>query len=437
MEDALLGAIRTWNPWWAASWRFPSSWVPRTTLGDIIASMKVRHIKDIIGVRRCGKTTLVFQVIKGLIDDGIPPEQIVFLNFNDVVVKSTGFHELEKAIYVAAPDVMYLFLDEVQEKPGWQQWVVGFYDTSRFKHIFVTGSTASLITEDVGRLLTGRHLTFRLLPFSFREALVANGWDDFDPAAIKRSLPRINGYLERYLAQGGFPETHNSDPLVTRQILTLLFGDIIARDIASRHAVDVAKLTAVAQYTMTNFTREFSMRKIANALAVHVDTVEKYLAYLEQSFMVFTLPLFSYKQLRQFHENKKFYVVDNGLRNQVAFKTTRDLGKMAENVVFLALKQEGAEMYYWKDDKHEVDFLVTSGANVRSIIQVCWDPSEKGIREREIAGIVAAARLFGLPEGMILDRDAEAEETRDGITIHFVPIATWLLDPARAGRGLK
>lgn len=427
MEDSLPMAIRAWNPWWSKAWVFPEAWVPRAMLRDLIAVLDTRHVKDIIGVRRCGKTTLVFQVIRHLIEDSIPPERIVFLNFADLVIRGVDFTALMNAVYVVAPDVECLFLDEVQEKPGWERLVLKFHETGRFRHVFVTGSNASLLSDDVGRLLTGRHLSFVLFPFSFKEFLLARGWEKFDTATIKKEVSRLNGILETYLLRGGFPEARDTDPLVRRQVLTNLFGDIIARDIASRHVVDVEKINALAQYAMTNFTREFSLRRVASALRIHVDTVDKYLQYLEQSFMIFKLPLFSYKQLRQFHQNKKFYAIDNGLRDHVAFKTTGDMGRMAENVVFLALKRRGAEIYYWKDGNHEVDFLVTKGAAVQMLIQVSWDISSNKTRTREISGIVAAAKTLKVSGGILLNRDVEGVEMHEGIKVELIPISTWLI----------
>jgi predicted AAA+ superfamily ATPase len=422
-------AIREWNPWWFSSWSFPVVWISRDLLQDLVKALDMPHVKDIIGVRRCGKTTLAFQLVKYLVDSAVPPPNIVFLNFNDVVINAVDFQVLEKAINAIAPGMEYLFLDEVQEKAGWERWVVTLYDTHRVKQIFVTGSTSSLISVDIGRLLTGRHLTLQLFPFSFKETLQAEDWNGFEQAYLKKELNRLNGYLERFLLQGGFPEARGKDVLVARQVASSLFDDILAKDIASRAPVEFDKLRSLAQYTMTNFTREFSAGKVAKALNMHVVTVERYINLLEQCFAIFSLRLFSFKQLHQFHEARKFYAIDTGLRNHVAFQTTIDIGRMAENAVFLALKRSGAEIYYWKDGKHEADFLVTNGADVHSVVQVSWDITSAETRKREIDGIIVAAKTFGLETGTLLNRDVEGEEIIDGIKISFVPIATWLLSP--------
>ncbi len=169
MNEALPTAIRAWNPWWAGVWNFPAKLVPRVVFQTLKSTIVMPHVKDIIGVRRSGKTTLLFQVIRDLIEDKVPPERVVFLNFNDVVINSVDFTTLLKSIYVVAPEFEYLFLDEVQEKQGWERWVTMLYETKKAKNIFVTGSTAALLSEDIGRLLTGRHVSFILFPFSFKE----------------------------------------------------------------------------------------------------------------------------------------------------------------------------------------------------------------------------------------------------------------------------
>jgi predicted AAA+ superfamily ATPase len=424
--DDLISAIRGWNPWWIQAWTFPPT-IYRELTGKIESVSEATHIKDIIGIRRSGKSTVMAQLIESRVKGGNSPDSMMLINFEDPVIKAASFMDLQNSIFLINPDVTSLFLDEIQEKSGWEQWVRAIYDTRRFKAIFISGSSAALLTADIGRVLSGRHLSFVLHPFSFGEYLHFCKWTDFSIAQVSKELPRINHYLEKYLLNGGFPEVVIHEETLQRRILTDLFKDIIYRDIIARHPADADKVQALAIYFLTNWTRTFSYNKIASALNLHVETVEKYLNYMKEAFLIFVLNRFAFKLQTQYREEKKIYVIDAGLRNYIAFQTTKDRGKAAENAVFLELKRREHEIYYWKEGNREVDFIITHGAEVQELIQVAWDLKEESTRKREIDGLIAAAREFKKDHGTIITFDVEAEEAIEGIRITYKPIATWLL----------
>ncbi len=424
--DDLIRSIRAWNPWWTKKWYFPST-IKRYIYHKLQLSLKTRHIKNIIGVRRCGKTTLLFQIIENLIKEKISSERIVFINFDDVIINSSDFNNILSAIYGISPKIEYLFLDEVQEKTNWERWVRTLYDTGRFKQIFVSGSSASLLTADIGRVLTGRHISFILTPFSLKEYLTTQEWINTDINYLNMERDRLQYYMEKYMKEGGFPEVVGKDIFLRQQILTNLFNDIIARDISFRYSVDGNKLNQLAKYLMMNISREYSIRKISRDLNLHVETVERYLGYLEDCFLFSHLNFFSYKQRTQFRRNKKIYVVDTGIRNYISFRFSADKGMLAENLVFLALKRRGNEVYYWKDEKTELDFLVRRGTEIQDLIQVCWEFSSVKTKSREIRGLVRAAKLFEKSNGTIITGNIQAIEVHEDIEIKFIPIALWLL----------
>jgi uncharacterized protein len=201
----------------------------------------------------------------------------------------------------------------------------------------------------------------------------------------------------------------------------------VSRDIVARHQVDATKAQALAIYVFTNWTRTFSFNKIASALNMHVDTIEKYLGYMEEAFLIFILTRFAYKLQKQFREEKKVYAIDTGLRFFIAFQTTKDLGKAAENAVLLELKRRELEVYYWQDGAHEVDFCVTRGARVLDLIQVSWDIASPATKKREVDGLLAAAKVLKHDHGTIITFNVASEEVIDSVRIRFVPLAVWLL----------
>lgn len=424
--DEVLRAIRSWNPWWMKGWKKTIT-VPRRSKEKVIEVLDARHVKDILGVRRAGKTTLLHQIIFHLLEKGVEPRKIMFLNFDDIALNTLPFTELLTAMYRLQPDFEYLFLDEVQEKRDWGRWVRKLYDLEKVQQIFITGSNASLLSEDMGRILTGRHMSFQLFPYSFREFLLANEWPDLDPAYLLSNNEKLLSYFDRYLIEGGFPESIGLDDNARERMFTNILNDILSRDVGGKHAVNSHKLRNLAKFLFTNMSNPYSVRNISTATGLNYDTVERYIGYLRDAFLVFDLPLFSYGLKKMYKQNRKLYVVDNGLRNHVSFRFSADHGRLAENLVFLELKRREAEVYYWKGDRKEVDFVVRSGLDTTALIQVCWNPGDRRTKKREIDGLIAACRELDMTEGWILTRDKGDTEEIDGTTVHYLPLSYWLL----------
>jgi len=164
IENSLLA----WNPWFTEKQVNDAlRGITREKLEYIVRLLETRLIKDIVGVRRCGKTTLLYQIINYLIEKSVKPEDIFLINFEDPVIYTASFDKLLSSIRRINPNAKYLFLDEVQEKENWERWVRSLFDLRIFKQIFITGSSSSLLKAEFSKLLTGRHITFTLFPLSF------------------------------------------------------------------------------------------------------------------------------------------------------------------------------------------------------------------------------------------------------------------------------
>lgn len=422
-------SIRKWNPWWAETESIEKlSGTRRYITNDIKETLEIKQIKDIIGVRRSGKTTTLYQIIKILENKGINSKNIVFLNFDDTEINDAPFEEIIKTIEKINPDVDYLFLDEIQQKDGWERWIRTLYDTSRYKQIFVSGSSASLLSRDIGRVLTGRHITFTVFPFSFKEYLAFIGWNDFSKDYLEYNKNKILHHLNTYIKGGGFPEIIGKNEFERKIILTNIYNDILARDISARYNVSYDITRKISYYLLSNNSNEFSYRRIANAVDVSVETVEKYLDYLKESFILLTLKVFSYKTKVQFKQNKKSYSIDTGLRNAVSFKFSEDLGRLAENIVFLELLRRKKEVFFWKNKKQqEVDFVIKDGLKPTSLIQVCWTVKNEKTKKREVEGLLSAMETFGFKKGTILTEDYEEIEKYNQKEIKYIPIWKWLI----------
>lgn len=401
--------------------------IKRAGTKKLFKSLDLRHIKDIIGVRRCGKTTVMHQIMDELICDGISAKDIILLNFDDFEINNASFEQILKEIYKINPDMQYIFLDEIQQKNSWEQWVRTLYDTMKFRQIFVSGSSSSVLSSDMSRVLTGRHISFETYPFSFAEYLRYHGWIRFDRDFLAANKAKILHYQKKYLEDGGFPETLGRSDAERKEVLTNLFNDIIARDVVSRQGADPDIAKKVAYYIISNSGKEFSLRRIADSLGIAVGTVSKYISYLNESFMTFETGLFSHKLSMQFRHNKKAYCIDTGLMNSVAFKCGRETGRQMELAVFLELKRRGREIYYWKGEKQkEVDFVVRDGGELE-LMQVCASVEDAGTRERETSSLLSAMESLGLRGGTIITEDHEGSETTNGKEICFIPLWKWLL----------
>jgi predicted AAA+ superfamily ATPase len=425
--DQIQMAIRRWNPWWLSNWQM-DPYVDRENRSEFSKKLELRHVKDILGVRQCGKTTFMTIIVNDWINAGIDARKILLVNCDDFIIKNADFNQMLSAMTMMNPYVTHLILDEIQEKPGWRNWVRTLYETGSYSQILISGSNTAMLADDVGRELTGRHISTIITPFSFREYLWAKGWTALNAEDVRGRLSEIQYLLEQYFLDGGFPEVvFQKTEYEKNQILQNLANDIISRDILSHYDVDPQKIKQVFQYAMTNFAHEYSLRKIGNSLHLHPDTVETYLGYLKKCFAIEILPLFAFKLTVQFHENKKIYAIDSGLRNAVGFHMEGEKGKHAENVVFWELFRQYGEIFYWKNHQHEVDFVITEGMHVLELIQVCWAMDNPKIVKREKEGLVAAAKLYGLSRGVLITGFDQFDEIIDGITIHAVRLVEWLL----------
>lgn len=420
-------AVRRWNPWWAEK-KIPDQilGIHRDITDSIIKTLKTPHIKDIIGVRRSGKTTVLYQTADYLIKTGTDPKNIIFINFDDPTINAASFDEILKEIYKINPEISHIFLDEIQQKKGFENWIRMLYDTKKFSQIFLSGSSASLLSQETGMVLSGRHITSEVFPLSFPEYLKISGLKGLDQDYLLNNRERLLYHLTKYLKEGGFPESAGTEDYIHKMIITSLYNDIIARDIASRFGADYNITKRISHFMLTNTTSEYSYSRISKNTDVTVETAEKYTGYLLDSLMILQLPLFSYKLKVQYKQNKKIYATDTGLRNEVSFSFSSDIGKLAENAVYIELKRRGHDIYYWKDkDGFEADFLIKEGMDISKIIQVCWDPKNDKTKSREERSIVKACTEFNLKSGLILTEDYQDTTEADGIKIEYYPLWKW------------
>ena len=375
-----------------------------------------RLIKVITGVRRCGKSTLLDQFIKKLLDSSVKEEEILRMN-----LESSEFMALETAaalaenVYARVPRQgrFYIFLDEIQRVEGWEKTVNSLLvDTEA--DIYITGSNSHLLSTELSTYLTGRYVSVQMLPLSFAEYKELRG-------AGRNDQELFRDYLE----YGGFPLVDPSlGKTAVTSILQDLYNSIIFQDVVSRGNIrNTGELLRLVSYMMFNIGNISSLRKITEGLGdVHRNTVEKYLGLLEEACVLYRADRFDLRSTA-LNPLPKYYAVDPGLRNIAAGFSSADRGRVLENVVYLELLRRGYQVTVGKWDAQEVDFVASRPMAGKEYYQVCYGFLQESTEERELAPLQAIKDNF--PKTVLTMDPWGSSTTRDGILIRNV--VEWLL----------
>ena len=372
---------------------------------------KIKLIKSfalvISGIRRCGKSTLLSQILKN-------QKKFYYLNLEDPRLEGFELSDFNKVKDIF--EELYgfggvYFFDEIQNVPRWEKFIR--FLTDKKTKVVLTGSNASLLSRELGTRLTGRNIPIELFPFSYSEFL-----------QFFELKPNKNSY-EKFLFKGGFPEfLKKKDETILHELLK----DVLMRDIVTRFGIkNISILKKLAIYLISNVGKEFSYNSLKKMFEVKsVQSVIDYISYLEDSYLVFTVPKFSYSYKKQQVNRKKIYSIDNGFSYANSVSFSKDKGKMLENSVFLNLKREYSEIFYFQKDR-ECDFVVKEKDKLKAAIQVCYDLNEEN-KERELNGLLEALEKFKLNHGLILTYDQEDELKIKNKTIKIKPVWKWLLE---------
>ena len=377
----------------------------------------------ISGVRRCGKSVLLQQI------RAEQTEQDYCLCFDDDRLLHFEVSDFQLMCDVFAEDYgiqKTFYLDEVQLIEGWEHFVDRLY--SHHNKVFITGSNAHLLSKELGTLLTGRHLTQELWPMSLTEFMELRNetWqkEDLYTTAGKAKLVNLQN---AYLREGGFPQyLQTKNPRYLKE----LYNDIIYRDIVARHKLSSDRqIRELAYYLASNFTHRFTYLSVAKATGIKSsETVQDYIRYLEEAYLVGVLTKYDYKVGEQLKSPKKIYFIDNGLVGQIGFTFSGNMGPRLENAVYVELRRREQEAFYYHD-KQECDFVVRENAHITKAYQVTTSLADADTRQREINGLVAAIDAFDLKEGVIITLDETEELTLDNRRkIYVIPFYRWVFE---------
>lgn len=386
-----------------------------------LKEIKSGLIKVIAGPRRAGKSSFAVHYLN-------KSGKFGYVNFDDEkLVEATDYNEIISAVDSVYDKPEYLLLDEIQNLAKWELFV-NRLQRQGYK-LIITGSNSKLLSSELATHLTGRYSSTLLFTFSFPEFLKFNGQELTESETKER--------LDSYLESGGYPE-----PLVKnlnyKEYLSTLLDAIIYKDIVKRFKIRSAQgIGDLSSYLLANIAKDYSyntLMQVTKCRSVH--TVEKYLNYLEESFVLFRLNRFSFKIKKQISSPKKIYCFDNGFISAKAFKLSKDIGRIYENTVAVQLKKSELSgeiaVFYWKNQQQqEVDFVVKKNTKIKQLIQVCYDIEELAVKKREIRSLILASKELKCGNLLIITHDYEAEKNEEwfGIKrkIKFIPLWKWLL----------
>ena len=396
--------------------------------------LESKKVISLIGVRRSGKSSILFDCINTL-RETTARENMIYLNFEDDRLFPLKLEHLDlilESYFELYPhkreEKIYLFLDEVQVVEGWELYVRRIHDNFDIS-IFITGSSAKLLSTEIATSLRGRTISFEIFPFSFAEYLAYKNIDV--NLHSSKSLSFIKNSFESYLIDGGFAETIGEESYIARKILSDYLELIVFKDIAERHNIsNTALLKHLNKYCFTNVATLLSFTKLYNEFKsqgyrLSKDTIFNYMAYLEDAYALFTVPIFRNSIREEQRNPKKIYAVDNGFKKMYDYAISEDKSKLYENIAFLHLRRQTKDVYYYKGTQ-EVDFYAKLPEK-EILVNVSYEIKDDKTKRREINGLLEAMDYFSLKEGYLITQDEKEEITIEGKKIIILSMIEWLL----------
>ena len=394
--------------------------VTRDILKEILSWFKDNRIIILTGVRRCGKSTLLRQIMQN-------KTKYCYVNFEDerfIEFKAQDFEQLNEILVEIYDNPNIYLFDEIQNIEKFETFLRRLQDQG--KKIIITGSNASLLSKELGTRLTGRYKSFEIYPFSFFEYLKFNSIGiEKDWFYITEKKIKIKNLFGSYTDEGGFPEYLRNKDI---DYIKTVYENIIFKDVISRYSIRKQKvIKELVNILTTNISSLFTYNSLKKDLGLaNAITIKEYISYLTNSYLFFELQKFDYSIRKQLNFPKKIYLIDQIFNKTIGFNFSKNLGKILENIIFIELKRRKKEIYYYSD-KNECDFVVKNGAKISEAVQVCYILN-KDNKEREINGLIEAMDKFRLKKGIILTYEQEEEIRIKNKNIKVIPVWKWLLE---------
>ena len=394
-----------------------------------------------IGVRRSGKSTFMRQIIARLISQGTSATNIVMINFFDDrlhFLKEYGLGLVTEAYYQLYPEkknreTVYFFFDEIQAIPRWELFVERLMRTEMCQ-VYITGSSAQMLSRDIATPMRGRSVSWEMFPFSFQEFLDARGIE-VKYHLTSRNRLRIQNCFEDYWRNGGFPELMDASDALRVKIHQEYFQSILYRDLVERH--DIAHPNALrdlALHLIDNAGSLYSINRVYGLLKsldhkLQKSAVAQYIEWMEDSYFLFSVRLYDASFSRSKANPKKIYCIDHAMVTSISSGILVNSGHLLENLIFSALRRTTADIFYYRTATgKEVDFLTLIGRKEKRLVQVCDTMIDEKTRKRELSALLEAMAEQDITESIVVTRNQSETIEAEGRIIQLVPVWKFLLE---------
>jgi uncharacterized protein len=395
-----------------------------------------------IGVRRSGKSTFMFQLMKKLQDSGVSRQNILYLNFFDDRLHNLQHDNLAvilEAYFSLYPEKkneekVYCFFDEIQAVSGWEPFIDRLLRMEKCE-VYITGSSAQMLSREIATQMRGRALSWEMFPFSFREFLDYKGIESDSPLSTKKRLT-IQKAFEEYWETGGFPEVAGLTRMLRIKTHQEYFNAMLFRDLVERHDISHPKaVTDLAHWLVDNTGSFYSINNLTGYLKslghkAPKSAVSDYLEWFEDAYVLFTVRIFDASLARANTNPKKIYCVDHALVTSISSGILVNSGHLLENLVFTALRRVTPDIFYYKTKAgREVDFIAgRQGLPSRILVQACESMADQQTRKRETTALAEAMTELKLSQGIIVTRNEVEQIEVDSGKIDVVPAWRFLLN---------
>ncbi len=431
-REKIIEILNEWNYW---NKPLPKTY-PREKEIEIDKKYKTEEIIFLKGVRRSGKSTILINHIKNLLNQNVKKEDILFVNLEDPRFAPYLSLELLEDIknaylfYLNPKNKPHIFLDEIQNIVRFEKWLLKEYELKK-SYLYATGSNSKLLSREIGTSLSGRYLDILIYPLNFKEFLSFKKikvLNEFEFIARKMEIERL---FDEFINYGGFPKIVLTDDTQLKQAeLKNYFDSILLRDIVARYKLDnFLKLEQLAILLLSNISNLISINKLKNSLNLSFDTIDKYFEYLQNAFLIYTVKKFDWSLKKIVSNPKKIYSIDTGLSKRISFEVGKRKGDLLENIIFLELKRRYEEIFYYKTkENYEIDFLIKEKELITHLIQVSLTLNDEKTKKREIRALLKAKQeLKCNAKLMILTLDSNQILNIQNEEIEIVNVLKWLL----------
>lgn len=397
----------------------------------------------VIGMRRSGKSCFLWQCLADLLAAGEPRESLVYLNLEDerlAGIDASDLSFLLESYFHRHPEFrdqsrVTLFLDEIQLVPAWETFARRILDTEKIR-LFLSGSSASMLSREVHTSMRGRAMEVTVFPFSFREALLhrdllpENAWEALPKA--RRSI--LENAFRTYLSEGGFPDAQNLEARDRRPLLQGYVDVAVLRDVIERHGVsNPVALRWLQRHLLGNPCAPFSIQKFydtlkSQGLPVSKDSLHAFLAYFEDAFLIRTTSLLTASERQRMVNPRKAYPIDPGLIPIYERTGRANTGHALETAVFIELLRRGCEVHYARTPQgNEVDFHAIDPNGQVLLVQVCATAADPATFTRETRSLIEAQAVHPSASLLLIVLDPLTPGTQVPAPIQVHPAIQWFL----------